>query len=81
MALAVAIIVGAAGLVVLVVLLISLVRQSMRLAGAVTDFEQAVRPVLEEIRADSGRAQSRLNGLAERRSRMSAAKPTRGHGS
>ena len=65
----------------LVVLLISLVRQSMRLARAVTDFGHAVRPVLEEIRADSDRAQSRLNGLAERRSRMSAARPRHGQGS
>lgn len=80
MAVAIAIIVGAAGLVVLVVLLITLVRQSMRLAGAVRDFDQSVRPVLEEIRADSGRAQSRLNGLSERRSRISAAKHRREQG-
>lgn len=78
MAVAVAIIVGAAGLVVLVVMLISLARQSMRLARAVTDFGHAVRPVLEDIRADSERAQSRLNHLSERRSRTSTAQPRRG---
>ncbi|HZA27557.1 MAG TPA: hypothetical protein VE915_07945 [Actinomycetota bacterium] len=78
MVLAVAITVGAAGLVVLVVMLISLFRQSMRLAGAVTDFQRAVGPVLEEIRAESGRAQSRLARLSERRTPRSSAKPRRG---
>ncbi|HET6770750.1 MAG TPA: hypothetical protein VFH75_03820 [Actinomycetota bacterium] len=78
MVVAIAIVVGAAGLVVLVVMLISLVRQSMRLAGAMADFERAVRPILEEIRADSERAQSRLEHLAERRSLTSASRPRRG---
>jgi hypothetical protein len=71
-----AIVVGAAGLVVLVVMFISLLRQSLRLARAVTDFQRAVRPVLEEIRVDSARAQSRLARISER-SRL-AAKPRRG---
>lgn len=78
MVLGIAIIVGAASLVVLVVMLIFLARQSIRLAGAVTDFERAVRPVLDEIRADSDRAQSRLDRLSARRSRMPAAKRGRG---
>jgi hypothetical protein len=78
MVIPIAIIVGAAGLVVLVVMLISLVRQSLRVAGAVTEFERAVRPVLEEIRADSGRAQSRLDRLSKRRPGMSAPKHGRG---
>lgn len=78
MVLAVSIIVGAAGLVILVVLLISLARQLGRLTRSVTDFERAVRPVLEEIRTDSVRAQSRLNAISERRSRMAAAKSRRG---
>lgn len=78
MVVAVSIIVGAAGLVILVVLLISLARQLGRLTRSVTDFERAVRPVLEEIRTDSVRAQSRLNAISERRSRMAAAKSRRG---
>lgn len=78
MVVAIAIVVGAAGLVVLVVMLVSLVRQSMRLAGTIADFERAVRPILEEIRADSERAQSRMERLAERSSRLSASKPRRG---
>jgi hypothetical protein len=78
MVVAVAIIVGAAGLAVLVVMLISLLRQTIRVAGAVSEFERAVRPVLEEIRADSDRAQSRVQAMAEQRSRIARAKTRRG---
>jgi hypothetical protein len=77
MVVAVALIVGAAGLVVLVVMLVSLVRQTMRVAGAVSEFERAVRPVLEEISADSARSQARMQGFVERRSRMARAKARR----
>jgi len=78
MVVAIAIIVAAAGLVVLVVMLISLGRQTIRLAGAVGDFERAVRPVLDEIQSDAARAQSRVDRLSERRSRRSATRARRG---
>jgi len=78
MVVAIAIIVAAAGLVVLAVMLISLGRQTIRLAGAVGDFERAVRPVLDEIQSDAARAQSRVDRLSERRSRRSATRARRG---
>lgn len=78
MVVAIAIIVGAAGLVVLTVMLISLARQTIRLAGAVGDFERAVRPVLDEIQSDAARAQSRVDRLSERRQRGAAVRTRRG---
>lgn len=78
MVVAIAIIVGAAGLVVLVVMLISLGRQTIRLARAVGDFERAVRPVLDDIQSDAARAQSRVDRLAERRQRRAAVTARRG---
>ena len=78
MVVALALIVGAAGLVVLVVMFVSLARQATRLAGALADFERAVRPVLDEIRTDSTRAQTRMERMQERRSRMASAKARRG---
>lgn len=78
MVVAIAIIVAAAGLVVLAVMLISLGRQTIRLAGAVGDFERAARPVLDEIQSDAARAQSRVDRLSERRSRRSATRTRRG---
>ena len=78
MVVTIAIIVGAAGLVVLTVMLISLGRQTIRLAGAVGDFERAVRPVLDEIQSDAARAQLRVDRLSQRRSRRSAAGARRG---
>lgn len=78
MVVAIAIIVGAAGLVVLTVMLISLARQTIRLAGAVGDFERAVGPVLDEIQSDAARAQSRVDRLSERRQRRAAVRTRRG---
>lgn len=78
MVVAIAIIVGAAGLVVLTVMLISLARQTIRLAGAVGDFERAVRPVLDEIQSGAARAQSRADRLSERGRRPTALKASRG---
>lgn len=78
MVVAIAIIVAAAGLVVLAVMLISLGRQTLRLAGAVGDFERAVRPVLDEIQGDAARAQLRVDRLSERRQRRAAAGAKRG---
>lgn len=72
MVVAIAIVVAVAGLGVLIVMLISLTRQTLRLAGAMAEFEQAVRPVMDEIRADADRAQSRMGRLSERRPQRSA---------
>ncbi len=60
---AVLVAVAASTLVVLVVMLVSLSRQVVRLAGAVADFQQQVQPILEEIRRESERAGGRMEGL------------------
>jgi hypothetical protein len=78
MVIAIAIIVAAAGLVVLAVMFISLGRQTIRLAGAVGDFQRAVRPVLDEIQRDAARAQSRADRLSQRRQGRAAVTSRRG---
>ena len=54
--------IGAATLVILVVLVISLFRQVRRLSGALKDFSSEVTPALEDIQREGDRAQV----LAER---------------
>jgi F0F1-type ATP synthase membrane subunit b/b' len=54
--------IGAATLVILVVLVISLFRQVRRLSGAIREFSSEVTPALEDIQREGDRAQV----LAER---------------
>ena len=54
--------IGAATLVILVVLVISLFRQVRRLSGALQEFSSEVTPALEDIQREGDRAQV----LAER---------------
>jgi F0F1-type ATP synthase membrane subunit b/b' len=54
--------IGAATLVILVVLVISLFRQVRRLSGALKEFSAEVTPALEDIQREGDRAQA----LAER---------------
>jgi F0F1-type ATP synthase membrane subunit b/b' len=54
--------IGAATLVIMVVMVISLFRQVRRLSGALQDFSNDVTPALEDIQREGDRAQV----LAER---------------
>lgn len=54
---------GLATLAVLVIAAVSLARQGSRLASSIADFQRELRPVLEELRADSDRMGSRLEAL------------------
>ncbi len=77
MVVAVAVSLAAAGLVVLIVMVVSLVRQTVRVAGALTEFERATQPVLEEIRNATRHAESQLHGISKRQARRGAEKAGR----
>jgi hypothetical protein len=78
MVVAVAISLAAAGLVVLFVMVVSLARQTVRVARAVSDFNQAMRPALDEIRTATRHAESQLQGISKRPPGRGADKPRRG---
>jgi cell division protein FtsL len=67
MVVAVAVSLVAAGLVVLIVMIVSLARQTVRVAGAITDLERQAQPVLKEIRDATRHAESQLHGISKRR--------------
>ncbi|HEX9823729.1 MAG TPA: hypothetical protein VGB51_04960 [Actinomycetota bacterium] len=67
MLVAVLVALGLATLAVLVIAAISLARQGSRLAASIADFQRELRPLLEEIRADADRMESRLEGLQKAR--------------
>lgn len=59
--------VGAATLLILVALVVSLVRQIAGLAGALAQFQEELQPILEDIQRDADRAGLRMQSLRERR--------------
>jgi ABC-type sulfate transport system permease subunit len=63
----VVIVLGAATLGILLVLVISLIRQVARLAVTLGEFQREVTPVLEQIGRDADRAGTRLQAIAQRR--------------
>jgi hypothetical protein len=69
--------IGAATFAILLVLLAGLIRNVRALAATLRRFEQEVRPLLEEIRAGSARAEERSDALA---SRVEAVKGREGTG-
>jgi predicted PurR-regulated permease PerM len=54
---------------ILVVMMVSLVRQVTRLAGALKEFQEELTPVVEQIRRDADRAGIRLERLSGQRAR------------
>jgi uncharacterized protein YoxC len=58
--------VGSAAFIVLAVVVISLVRQVARLSSSLAETNQALRPILEEIRREADRAGTRLQKLGDR---------------
>jgi predicted PurR-regulated permease PerM len=77
MVIAVVVSLAAAGLVVLIVMVVSLARQTVRLAGAIREYERATQPVLEEIRNATRHAESQLHGISKRRPPRGAEKAGR----
>jgi len=67
MLIAFVIVLAVATLGILLVMVVSLIRQVGRLAAALVAFQGELKPVLEEIRRDADRAGSRLQSLSERR--------------
>ena len=67
--------VGLGTLIVLVALVVGLVRQVSLLARSLADLQEAVRPVLEEMRDEAGRAQDRADQL--RRTELSFGRRSR----
>jgi F0F1-type ATP synthase membrane subunit b/b' len=59
--------IGAATLVILVVLVISLFRQVRRLSGALKEFSAEVTPALEDIQREGDRAQVLAERIERRR--------------
>ena len=59
--------IGAATLVILVVLVISLFRQVRRLSGALREFSAEVTPALQDIQREGDRAQVLAERIEERR--------------
>lgn len=64
--------VGAVTAVVALVLVVTLLRRLKALAGAVVELQDALLPVLEEIRRGSEEAQGRMIRLEERRAALEA---------
>jgi predicted PurR-regulated permease PerM len=67
MLIAVTIVLSIATLGILVVLVMSLVRQVAGLAASLGEFQRELQPVLEQIRRDADRAGVRLRDISERR--------------
>jgi hypothetical protein len=64
--------VGAVTAVVALVLVVTLLRRLKALAGAVVELQDALLPMLEEIRRGSEEAQGRMIRLEERRAALEA---------
>lgn len=64
--------IGAVTAVVAMVLVVSFLRRLKALAGAVVELQEALLPVLEEIRRGSEEAQGRMIRLEERRAALEA---------
>lgn len=64
--------IGAVTAVVAMVLVVSFLRRLKALAGAVVELQEALLPVLEEIRRGSEEAQGRMIRLEERRAAQEA---------
>jgi F0F1-type ATP synthase membrane subunit b/b' len=72
--------IGAATLVILVVLVISLFRQVRRLSGALKEFSAEVTPALEDIQREGDRAQvlaERIERRQRERDRQRERRPNR----
>lgn len=72
MVVAVAVAVGVAALVVLVVLLISFVRHAARLSRAASDLQRAMRPALEEMRRDAESARPAVERIRKQKDEIAA---------
>ena len=62
------VVLAAATLGVMIVLVVSLIRQVGRLAATLMSFQKELQPVLEGLRRDSDRAGQRLRSIADRQS-------------
>lgn len=59
--------IGAATLGILVVMVISLIRQLRRLSGTLKEFATAITPALQDIQREADRAQTLAEGIERRR--------------
>lgn len=60
------IVLSVATLGILLVLVVSLIRQVSRLAGTLSTFQRELQPVLESLRRDADQAGERIRSIAER---------------
>lgn len=62
--------IASATLIILTAMVISLFKQIVRLAHSLAEMNEALRPLLEEIQAETGKAEGRLSRISEARTRF-----------